>query len=278
MARLRWSPIRLFLASAGLLILLGAVALAQDAQPPATSTSGQSNPSSAVSYAPIPDPNASAAQLETQGDQLRSEKRYLDSTDFYHAALKKQPSLLLWNKTGMSYLMMRRIDEARKCFDHALKMDKSDAPSLNNRGFIEQAKKKYAKAIRYYEKALKFRADDAVFYYNMGTSYFGMKDYKNAAVAYGEAFKLDPDIMNRVSRSGWTAQSTSPEDRATFSFLVAKVYAQAGDVDHSLEYLRKAMEDGYKDIRRVYTDSEFATLRTDKRFEELMAQRPQAIP
>jgi hypothetical protein len=38
------------------------------------------------------------------------------------------------------------------------------------------------------------------------------------------------------------------------------------------------MEEGYKDIKKVYTDSEFATLRTDKRFEELMSQRPQPIP
>jgi hypothetical protein len=59
--------------------------------------------------------------------------------------------------------------------------------------------------------------------------------------------------------------------------MVAKMYAQAGDLDHSFEYLRKAMEEGYKNIKRVYTDSEFATLREDKRFTELMAQKPQAI-
>jgi pentatricopeptide repeat protein len=59
--------------------------------------------------------------------------------------------------------------------------------------------------------------------------------------------------------------------------MVARMYAKAGDFDRSLEYLRKAMEDGYKRINDVYTESEFATLRTDKRFEELMAQRPQAI-
>jgi uncharacterized protein YehS (DUF1456 family) len=74
------------------------------------------------------------------------------------------------------------------------------------------------------------------------------------------------------------AQAGSPEDRAAFSFMVARLYAQAGDVDHSLEYLRKAMEEGYKNIKKVYTDSEFATLRTDKRFEELMSQKPLPLP
>ena len=74
------------------------------------------------------------------------------------------------------------------------------------------------------------------------------------------------------------AQSGSPQDRAAFSFMIARLYAQAGNVDRSLEYLRKAMEEGYKDIKKVYTDSEFASLRTDKRFEELMSQKPQPIP
>ena len=76
---------------------------------------------------------------------------------------------------------------------------------------------------------------------------------------------------------GIMAQSTSPEDRAAFSFMVAKMYAQAGDVDHSLEYLRKAMEEGYNEINKVYTDSEFASLRTDPRFADLMAQKPASL-
>ena len=81
-----------------------------------------------------------------------------------------------------------------------------------------------------------------------------------AAQQYRAAYVLDPDIFDRVSRIGVMAQSSSPEDRAAFSFMIARLYAQAGDVDRSLEYLRKAMEEGYKDIKKVYTDSEFATL------------------
>ena len=51
-----------------------------------------------------------------------------------------------------------------------------------------------------------------------------------------------------------------------------------GFSDRSLEYLRKAMEEGYKDIGNVYQDSEFAKLRKDDRFTALMAQPPPAIP
>jgi len=231
----------------------------------------------ATAPAPVPDASASAQQLEQQGDILRAEKRYLDSIDFYNAAMKKHPTALLWNKEGMSYLLLQRVPEATKCFDRAIKTDKKAPEGYNNRGYIEQRDKNYDKAIKYYRKAIALRPGDAVFHYNMGTSYFGKHDLATAAREYRVAYQLDPTIFDRVSKTGIMAQSSSPEDRAAFSFMVARMYAQAGDFDHSLEYLRKAMEDGYKDINKVYTESEFASLREDKRFTELMAQKPQPI-
>ena len=226
----------------------------------------------------VPDSNASAEALEEKGDILRAQKHYLDALDFYKAAIAKQPTALLWNKEGMTYLLMQRVPEASKCFDHAIKMDKQAPEGYNNRGYIEQHKQNYNKAISYYRKALSLRSNDAVFHFNMGTSYFGKHDYVRAAQEYRAAYMLDPNIFERVSKTCIMAQSTSPENRAAFSFMVAKMYAQAGDVDRSLEYLRKALEEGYKDIKKVYTDAEFASLREDKRFNELMAQKPQAIP
>ena len=54
---------------------------------------------------------------------------------------------------------------------------------------------------------------------------------------------------------------------------MAKLYAKMGFSDRSLEYLRKALEEGYKDLKNVYKDTEFAELRKDKRFTELMATK-----
>lgn len=228
--------------------------------------------------APIPDGSASAADLEEQGDALRAQKRYLDSLDFYSAAMAKHPTALLWNKEGMSYLFLQKYPEATKCFDRAIKADRKAPAGYNNRGYMDQREQNYNKAIKYYKKALALQPNDAVFHYNMGTSYFGKHNYGLAAQQYRAAYTLDPDIFDRVSLIGVMAQSGSPEDRAAFSFMVAKMYAQAGNFDRSLEYLRKAMEQGYKGINKVYTDSEFATLRADKRFGELMSQKPQPIP
>jgi tetratricopeptide (TPR) repeat protein len=273
MARLRSWGFLLLICGLGVSPLSSRLAFSQNTQPAPVAA-----PTPAQVAAPsVPDKTESPSQLEAEGDDLRAQKRFLDSIDFYNAALAKQPSATLWNKQGMSYLMMQRPDKAAKSFEHAIKADKQAPEGYNNRGYIEQMKKKYDKAIKYYTKAATLRPSDAVFQYNIGSAYFSDHQYAKAAQAYKAAFALDPNIFIRVSRTGVMAQSTSPEDRAAFSFMVAKMYAKAGDVDHSLEYLRKAMENGYKKINEVYTDQEFAMLRTDKRFEELMAQRPQPI-
>ncbi len=216
-------------------------------------------------------------ELEKQGDLFRSQKRYLDSIDYYDAALAKQPTPLLWNKKGMCQLFLQHQKEAKKSFEESLKLDKNSAEGLNNLGYIAQLETRYNRAIKYYEKALAIRPNSATFHYNMGAAYFAKHDFAKATVEYRAAYDLDPEIFQRVSRMGIMVQSSSPEDRAAFAYMVAKMYAQAGDNDHSLAYLRKAMEQGYKNINNVYKDNEFATLRTDPRFAELMAQKPQAI-
>src|SRR5689334_1748358 len=53
---------------------------------------------------PPPPENATADELERQGDQFRAQKAYLDSIDYYRAAMKKADSSVLHNKTGMCLL------------------------------------------------------------------------------------------------------------------------------------------------------------------------------
>ena len=59
---------------------------------------------------------------------------------------------------------------------------------------------------------------------------------------------------------------------------MAKLYAKSGSTDRALQYLRKAMEEGYKKVDDAYKDPEFAELRKDERFAELMKERPLALP
>jgi tetratricopeptide (TPR) repeat protein len=245
-----------------------------------------------------PPASASPSALEAQGDQLRADKAYLDALDYYRAALKKTASAAVWNKIGITELQLSRFKDAGKSFDHAIKLNAKFPEAFNNRGVVyyivgaaqqasaerggksipRGARKNYHKAIKEYLKALQLQNDNASYHSNLGTAYFAMKEYPAAINEYAIAIQLDPEVFERRSQSGISAQMSSPQDRAYYSFVLARMYAKSGRLDRALEYLRKAMEDGYQGIDAVYKDQEFAALRKDPRFSELMASKPPAIP
>jgi tetratricopeptide (TPR) repeat protein len=233
-----------------------------------------------------PAPGATPEELEKRGDELRTDKDFLDAIDFYYAAQKGAPgSASMYNKIGICQLMMQRYKEAKKSFERAIKADRKHADAYNNLGaayyelgILTHQSSDFTKAIKVYDKAIALSGESASYFSNRGAAYFAKKKYEQASVDYSAALHLDPDIFERTSRGGLQAQLASPEDRARYDYVLAKLYASAGAPDRSLHYLKKAMEEGYKNIKDVYKDNEFSNLRKDPRFAELMAAKTTAIP
>ena len=228
-----------------------------------------------------PAPDATAADLETRADELHGQKLYFDAIDYYRAALGKEkaPSeqAKVLNKICRTQLVMTRWHDGQKTCQQAIKADHKLADPYNNLGVALYEQKKYGPAIKQYRKAIALD-ESASFYSNMGAALFSKKEFDESAKAYQRALELDPDVFERSSRQGVQAQVPRPEDRARYDYTVAKLYAKMGFSDRSLEYLRKAMEEGYKDFKNVYKDEEFAVLRKDKRFTELMASKTPTLP
>jgi tetratricopeptide (TPR) repeat protein len=225
-----------------------------------------------------PPPDARAEDLEAQADQLRSAKLFLDALDYYRAAMTKAPGTArLLNKLGITQLMMMRYRDARKSFDQCIRVDHEYADAYNNLGVVFYEEKKYGAAVKEYRRAIDIDNNSASFYSNLGAALFSKKEFEPAVAAYQQALNLDPDVFERTSRAGVQAQLPSPEDRARYDYTVARLYAKMGFSDRSLEYLRKAKEEGYKDFKDVYRDVEFTALRKDPRFTELVAAKTPAV-
>jgi len=226
-----------------------------------------------------PSADAKLEDLEARADQLRSAKLFLDALDYYRAAMAKAPnSARLLNKLGITQLMMLRYREARKSFDQCIKADHQFADAYNNLGVVFYEEKRYGAAIKQYHKAIGIDSTSASFFSNLGAAYFSKREFEPAVSAYQHALELDPDVFERTSRGGVQAQLHSPEDRARYDYTVAKLYAKMGFSDRSLEYLRKAKEEGYKDFNNVFKDVEFAEVRKDRRFTELVAAKTPGLP
>jgi tetratricopeptide (TPR) repeat protein len=227
---------------------------------------------------PLPPPaQASADDLEKAGDELRSKKAYNDAIAYYLAAMKKADSAELHNKTGIARLQLFQLRSAEKEFNRAVKMRHGYAEAVNNLGVIFYMRKKYDKAIKEYEKALKLSETSASFHSNLGMAYFEKKAFDRASVEFLRALELDPQIFERQSLGGITARMASPEDRARYAYTLARIFAGRGLYDRSLQYLKKAVEEGYAHIDDAYKDDAFAVLRKDPRFAVIMA-RKEALP
>jgi tetratricopeptide (TPR) repeat protein len=249
-------------------------------------------------HADAPSAEANAEELEHKGDQFRGDKDFLDALDYLRAAAAKSPkNPRLLNKIGIVQLQMVRYSDARKSFEAAIRMNRGYADAHNNLGvdyYLQESAKEagklragsqpntwssgdFGRAIKEYRKAIKLQEDSASFYSNLGTAYFAKKDFGKAVESYSRALELDPDVFEHTSRVGVAAQTSSPGDRAEYFYLLARMYAKSGATDRSLSYLRRALEDGYKDINKIFRDDEFAAVRNDPRFSALMSHKPSAI-
>lgn len=218
-------------------------------------------------------------ELEQRGDELKAEKNFLDAMDYYQQSLKSEPgNAAVLNKIGICQLLMQRNKEARKSFERAIKADRGHADAYNNLGVTYYATRNYGTAIRQYRKAIALKNDAGSYYSNLGTAYFNKKEFEKAIESYARAVELDPNIFDRSSHAGVQAKLASPEDQSHYDYLLAKLYARTGVPEVSLHYLKKAKEEGYRDLKDVFKDSEFSTLRKDPRFIELMSEKTAVVP
>lgn len=212
---------------------------------------------------------------EARGDVYMARKMYRDAIDAYRQAPTNSP--ITWNKIGIAYHQMLQLNLAQKNYEHALKIDPKYSEAVNNLGTIYYAKKKYRSAINRYNAALKLKPDSASYYSNLGTAYFARKDYVKAAGAYQTAVKLDPDIFENHNTFGTTLQERSVEEFAKFHFYLAKTYAKAGQNDRALLYIRKSLEEGFKDRKQFMEAPEFSGLRSTQEFKDLMTLEPRVL-
>ncbi len=216
-------------------------------------------------------PESTAVELQTQGDNLRRHKDYQEAMECYQAALRRDRNNAgLINRIGLVNLQLGRYREAQSDFEQAVKRNPKFAEALNNIGVAAYAQRNYGAAVKYLKKAVALNETDAGFHSNLGAAWFAQNKLDRAMAEYGRALELDPTILLRSMQGGVTAQISSPEERAKYSFIVAKLYAQRGDVEHALISLKKAKEDGYRNLNSVYTDEAFAALRQDARLAELI--------
>ncbi|MFZ0953474.1 MAG: tetratricopeptide repeat protein [Candidatus Sulfotelmatobacter sp.] len=211
------------------------------------------------------------AELEKAGDLARVQKDYDQAIRCFRAALRKDgKNSQLYNKLGMSELQNNDMNAAQQDFGQAIKYNRKSADAVSNLGAVYYQKKSYGSAAKYFKRAVALDETRAVFHINLGAAWFAQKKLQGAVAEYTRALELDPYALQQDARTGGVAQIASTEERARFSYMLAKIYASHGDVENCLQCLKKAKDEGYRNLASVYKDEEFTHMREDPRLREIV--------
>ena len=205
---------------------------------------------------------------EQLGDLLMNQHNYVEATYVYSRA---PMNAVLWNKIGVAWHHLRAIGEARKNYQRALQLDPNYADALNNLGATYFAERRYKTAIRYYQRALAMAPNSAVYLVNLGTAYFAEGKNAPGIDAYRRAFALDPGVFGLTNQQ-IVQGPTRNQDRAAIDFCIAELLAVSGRPESAVPYLRKALNEGFRDRTRLTAGKEFSALHGSPEFAELLAE------
>lgn len=212
---------------------------------------------------------------ELRGDIFMAKKMYREAVEAY----KEGPpdSAILLNKTGIAYHQMLQFDVAEKYYRLSIRANPHYPEAINNLGTIYFSRKSYRRAVNEYKKALRITPASASIWSNLGSGYFERKDYLHAAESWQKALAIDPEVFENRSTQGVLIQQQTVAERAKYHMALARTYAIAGMADHALTYIRKALEEGFKEKKKLLDDPAFAHLKELPEFKQLLAMEPRVL-
>ncbi len=214
------------------------------------------------------------------GDINMLHRNYREAVECYAQGPSNDATLR--NRMGIAYHQWGQVEKARKEYLAALRLRPDYMEAANNLGTIEYSRKNFRHAISWYHKALRMEGSDtartASVHMNLGMAWFARKNYEKANLSFQTALRLDPNVFENRGAFGQILEERDVEERARFHFDMAKLYARQGRNELAIQYLRKSLEEGYKDRKAPWSeDSDFAVLRNMPEFQELVTAAPHVL-
>ena len=261
---MRWIP-----PCSALAVLIFASPCIRAQQPAQTSDSKPGASASSTRQAPL----GANEQLEQRARIQMAEKRYDAAIQTYLDLSKADPKNASYlNMIGIAYLDLGNDTQAKRYFVRATKVDKKFSSAINNLGMVYYHQKNFKRAIREYQRAAAVEPDLAGTHANLGFAYYNTNKFTEAALEFQKAIEIDPTIFDRNDRVGTMVQDRSVSNHGLFFFTMAKVYAQKADGPHCAEYLRKSLDEGYKDVAKITTDPAFKDVLNDPGVQAVLAR------
>jgi tetratricopeptide (TPR) repeat protein len=229
---------------------------------------------------PATDPAVITVRPELTDEELADlhmvRKEYREASQIFKRLSDADPRNAVYlNKLGISLHQQAALTMAIRYYERAIKVDPTYADAENNIGTVWYQRKRYSKAIRAYQKAINLRKDMPVLYSNLAYAYFEDKKYEQSLASFRQALTLDPKFFEQNgNRAGSVLQDRTVDDRGRFYFMLAKSFAEAGNVERCVIYLRKAKDEGYTALKAAKADPVFAVYLNLPEVQDALAPKP----
>lgn len=155
---------------------------------------------------------------------------------------------------GRFLAQLQRLDDASKAYQMAIELGGTDAGIYLGLGQIRNQQKRYEDAVNYLTKAIQ------------GGARFG-GSYTQLAIAQVGLNRVDDAVKTYE-----TARQTAVMPKGTGYYNIACAYSLAKQADKAFEWLNKAIDEGFANRRTFETDSDLDPLRSDSRYQAVLAR------
>lgn len=205
-----------------------------------------------------------------QGAISLSAGEYNKAIENFTKALSLNPnSARALNLRGVAHFHLKNYRTAEEQFKQALTLHSSYAEAYTNLGSVYFATRQLEKAREMFEKSLELSPDSIPAHYSLGTLLLFLGEVEEGLRHLARGVELDPKFLDTHPVVAIDIP-TSGMSSADIYFAYAKIYAQKGDIEKTVEYLTRAQQAGFRDWRRIETEKEFDGVRDDPRIRAFL--------
>lgn len=197
---------------------------------------------------------SSEQDLVRKGIELMSIKRYTEAISYFDTAIKVNPKYVeAYNYKGAAYIQLGDFKDALICIEKAIEIKPDYKDAYLNKGTALFSMSKFSEALEEYKKTIKIDPNYAEGYFNIGSCYMMLNDSKNEAInSFTSAIMISPYY------------SAAYYNRACAYISIKELEGCLKDLETAIQ-----IDKSFKQILKF--DNDFASLKDNKRFKQLIA-------
>jgi tetratricopeptide (TPR) repeat protein len=184
------------------------------------------------------------------------------------SAINPQSSMAL-NLLGIAYFQKKEYQLAKTQFEKAIALKPSYAEAFNNLGGAYFALRDLEKAKEMFKKAISLSPNIISPYYSLGNLLLAQGNTEESLFYLAKGIALDPEYLDK-HQSFVTEVAMGEFKTSELYFSYARLFAAAGNVEKTLEYLEKAEKAHFQDWERILNEKEFEKVKDNPRIQEFI--------